>query len=193
MGKKLQAKDLITIGIFTAIYFILFFATGMIGIIPIFMVFLPLLVPITTGIPFMLFLTKTDKFGMVTIMSIIVGLLMFLVGHTWVVLVTALVCGLIADLIFKSGNYKSGKLSIIGFAVFSLWSIGAMTPFWFAKESYLAQIEKGYGTEYVKTVSAMTPNWVLPALIVGAFIFGILGGLLGKSVLKKHFKKAGIV
>ena len=30
-----------------------------------------LLIPIVTGIPFMLFLTKVEKFGMVTIMSLL--------------------------------------------------------------------------------------------------------------------------
>lgn len=37
---KLQAKDLINVGIFTAIYFVLFFAGMMLGYIPI---FIPLL------------------------------------------------------------------------------------------------------------------------------------------------------
>ena len=32
----------------------------------------------------------------------------------------------------------------------------------------------------------------LPALRSGIFVFAILGGLLGKAVLKKHFVKAGI-
>nr|WP_312701830.1 MptD family putative ECF transporter S component [Sedimentibacter sp.] len=75
MGNKLNAKDLINIGIFTAIYFVLFFATGMTGYIPVMLIFLPLLCPLVTGIPFMLFLTKVKTFGMVTIMGTILGLL----------------------------------------------------------------------------------------------------------------------
>ncbi|MCC7549957.1 MAG: MptD family putative ECF transporter S component, partial [Methanobacterium sp.] len=65
---RLNTKDLITTGIFTAIYIVIFFACGMLGYIPILLVFLPLICPIVTGIPFMLFLTKVKKFGMVTIM-----------------------------------------------------------------------------------------------------------------------------
>ena len=42
MDKKINAKDLINVGIFTAIYFVVFFACGMLGYIPIFMVALPL-------------------------------------------------------------------------------------------------------------------------------------------------------
>ena len=36
--KKLNAKDFINIGIFTVIYFVMFFITGMLGYIPIFAV-----------------------------------------------------------------------------------------------------------------------------------------------------------
>lgn len=56
--KKLNAKDFINIGIFTVIYFVMFFITGMLGYIPIFAVIIPLVLGILGGIPFMLFLTK---------------------------------------------------------------------------------------------------------------------------------------
>ena len=59
MEKKLQAKDIINVGIFTAIYFVLFFAGMMLGYIPIFIP--PWFAPIICGIPFMLYLTKVKK------------------------------------------------------------------------------------------------------------------------------------
>lgn len=37
-----------------------------------------------------------------------------------------------------------------------------------------------------------TPGWMYPVLFIVTFIGGILGALLGKAVLKKHFEKAGI-
>ena len=40
--KKLNAKDFINIGIFTVIYFVMFFITGMLGYIPIFAVIIPM-------------------------------------------------------------------------------------------------------------------------------------------------------
>ena len=42
-NNKLQAKDLINVGIFTAIYFVVFFAGMMLGYIPIFIPLLGLL------------------------------------------------------------------------------------------------------------------------------------------------------
>lgn len=104
---KLQAKDLINVGIFTAIYFVLFFAGMMLGYIPIFIPLLGLVCPIICGIPFMLYLTKVKKFGMVTLSGIILGLLNMLIGSGVLVLIFGIVFGVAADLIMKSGKYKS--------------------------------------------------------------------------------------
>ena len=51
-SNKLQAKDLINVGVFTAIYFVIFFAGMMLGYIPIFIPLLELVCPILCGIPF---------------------------------------------------------------------------------------------------------------------------------------------
>lgn len=77
---KLNGHDLMNIGIFGAIYFIILFVVAMLGIIPIFLPLLSVFVPIIGGIPFMLFLTKVKKPGMIFIMAIIMGLLMLLTG-----------------------------------------------------------------------------------------------------------------
>ena len=108
--KKLNAKDFINIGIFTVIYFVMFFITGMLGYIPIFAVIIPLVLGILGGIPFMLFLTKTGKFGAVTIMGTLVSVLCFLMGQSWISIPFGVVFGFLADLIFKAGEYKSWNI-----------------------------------------------------------------------------------
>lgn len=106
-NKKLKAKDLINVGIYTAIYIVIFFVVGMLNAIPVLYPFLYVLIPLISGIPFMLFLTKTEKFGMVTIMSVICGVFWFLMGYTWTAVVGYVVFGIIADIVLKAGNYKS--------------------------------------------------------------------------------------
>ncbi len=192
MENKLNAKNLITVGIFTALYFVLFFATGMIGYIPVMMLFLPLLCPLVTGIPFMLFLTKVKAFGMVTIMGTILGILMFITGHPWPILVLGFLCGLISDFILKSGNYKGWKTSVIGYAVFSEWVMGAVLALFFMRDSYFAQIRAGYGDTYADALLSLTPGWVFYVMIVLVGVGAVAGAFLGRTVLKKHFKRAGI-
>ena len=191
--KKLNAKDFINIGIFTVIYFVMFFITGMLGYIPIFAVIIPLVLGILGGIPFMLFLTRVKKFGMVTIMGILSGLLMGLTGMGFWGVPMGVIFGLLGDLILKSGGYKSAKKSLIGYAVFSLWMVGTYIPMYFMVEDSRASFAASFGEEYADRVMAVMPMWSIILVIAGIFIFAILGGLLGKALLKKHFAKAGIV
>lgn len=194
MNNKLEVKDLINVGLFTALYFVCFFCTGMVGYIPVFIVLIPFLCPIVAGIPFMLFLTKVKKFGMITIMGTIVSICMLLTGHPWIVVIFGIVFGLAADLIMKVGNYKSMKASIIGYGVFSEWLMGAIISLFFGfRENYFATMREGYGDVYADKLMALTPSWVFWVMIILAFAGGIIGAFLGKAVLKKHFKKAGMV
>lgn len=192
MENKLNAKNLITVGIFTVLYFVLFFTTGMIGYIPVMMIFLPLLCPFVTGIPFMLFLTKVQAFGMVTIMGTILGILMFVTGHPWPILVLGFLCGFLSDLILKTGSYRGWKTTVIGYVVFSEWVMGAMIPLFFMRDSYFAKIREGYGDTYADTLLSITPDWVFFVMALMIIAGAAAGAFLGKSVLKKHFKRAGI-
>lgn len=76
-NNRLNAKDLINVGIYTAICAVICCIVAMTGIIPIMMVLLVAFVPILTGIPYMLFLTKVKKFGMILILNILMGVLMW--------------------------------------------------------------------------------------------------------------------
>ena len=194
MNKKLQAKDFITVGVFTAIMLVIMMAVAMLGFIPVFIPLLSVLVPLISGIPFMLFATKSQKFGMITLMGVLIGIVMGMMGHGIFAFIAGPLCGLIADLIMKSGDYKSSKKDSLACGVFFLTIIGNYIPIILAREAYYKQlVETGYGTEYADALMKLVPDWSLIPLAVAAFVFGILGAQLGKAMLKKHFKRAGIV
>ncbi len=190
-SNKLQGKDLMNIGIYSAIYFVIVFAIAMLGYIPIMMPMLSVFVPLIAGIPFMLFLTKVKKFGMIWIMSIIMGILMILTGMAHYALIVGLFTGLIAEFIYKSGGYKSQSKAVLTCGVFSMWVFGNFIPLFFNREAYWAT-RQSFGEEYITTLNSLMPMWLCPVLLIASLVFGILGGILGKSLLKKHFKKAGI-
>lgn len=190
--KKLDVKDLINVGIFTAIYYILLIVAGFLGYIPIFSVLFSLVVALFCGIPFVLFLTKTKTFGMITIMGVLLGNLNFAFGQGWYSIVTGLFCGLLADLICKAGEYKSWKHMVVSFCVFSEWVIGSMLPMWIMKDSYFAMISDTQGTAYAEALESLITGRMLVLLIVLTAVAAILGAYLGKAVLKKHFTRAGI-
>lgn len=190
---KLEAKDLINVGIFSALYIIIVFLVGMIGYIPILLISFPIFIPLIAGIPFMLFITKVEKFGMISLMALICSLIMFLTGHTWMPILTAIIFGVLGDLIIKKGNYKSFKYIAIGYGVFANWFLGAFLPFWVMRDSYIQYIRGSMGNEYANSLLSLTPNWLPFVIVITVFIFGIIGAYLGRAVLKKHFQRAGIL
>ncbi len=190
--KKLDVKDLINVGIFTAMYYILLIAAGFLGYIPIFSVLFPLVVAFLCGIPFVLFLTKTKTFGMITIMGVLLGLLNFAFGQGWYSIATGLICGLLADLICKAGEYKSWKHIVACFCVFSEWVIGSMLPMWIMKDSYFAMMRDMQGASFADSLETLITGRMLALLIVLTAAAAVIGAYLGKAVLKKHFIRAGI-
>lgn len=192
-SNKLQAKDLINVGIFTTIYFVLFFAGMMLGYIPIFIPLLGLVCPILCGIPFMLYLTKVKKFGMVSLTGIVLGLLNLIMGSGVLVFIAGVAFGVLSDLVLRTGGYQSWKCTFIGNGIFSLWIMGYVSRMFLTRDAFFSSLVSSYGQEYVDTLMSYTPGWMFPVLFIVTLIGGILGALLGKAVLKKHFEKAGIV
>ena len=71
---KLTGKDLINVGIYSAMTLVIFFVVGLLTALPVVYPFLFLIWPIVCGIPMMLYYTKIRKFGMLTITGIIGGI-----------------------------------------------------------------------------------------------------------------------
>ena len=98
----------------------------------------------------MLFLTKTGKFGAATIMGTLVSVLCFLMGQSWISIPFGIVLGFLADLIFKAGEYKSWKHTVLGYCVFTEWVIGSMLPLWIMRDTFFeAYRSKGGTDEYI--------------------------------------------
>ena len=190
---KLGGKDLITIGIFTVIYFICIGVFGGLGVIPIFVPLTAVFCPLIGGIPYMLYVTKVKKFGMITIMGVLIGLLLTLMGMGYWAVILGAVAGLLADLIMKSGNYKSTKKAILSCGVFALWDFGNLMPFYVGRESYFATLAERFSEDYCNTLASYFPTWSAILFVVCCFVCGIIGGYIGKAICRKHFERAGIV
>ncbi|MGL9971910.1 MptD family putative ECF transporter S component [Enterococcus sp. DIV1420a] len=190
--EKLNVKDLINIGIFTALYIVLFFTAGMTGYIPFMMILLPCLIGLVGGIPLMLLLTKVPKFGVLTVTGVLVSLLMFMTGHPWTILVIGIPVTFLADLIAKIGSYRKWSFLLAAYILFSMWSFGAMFPLFFMKDTYLKSLESGYGSEYANKLGNLITTTMLPIILILAIVGAIIGAYIGRHVLKKHFKRAGI-
>ncbi len=189
---KLDGKDLINIGIYGAIYCVIMTAISMLGFIPIMLPMLSVLCPLLGGITMMLFYTKVHKFGMITIITVLIGAFLWITGMGYWPFLFSIVCGLLADFIAKSGNYKSRKMTILSHGVMNITIFGCFLPLYLDINKYFST-RTSFGSEYVDALTKIFQPWTAPVIFACSLVFGILGALLGMKFMKKHFEKAGIV
>ena len=80
-SRGLKGRDLITVGIFTALYFVINFLFMLLsGLHPYLWVFMPAIDALFAGIPFMLACAKVPKFGTVLIIGMVPSLIYFITG-----------------------------------------------------------------------------------------------------------------
>ncbi len=194
-SSKLKAKDFITVGIFTAILIVVEFLCGMLGYIhPYIVASYVVMIPLVGAIPMMLFYTKVEKFGMITIMSVLIAIIMFVLGMGYLGAPLIVAAGVIADLIAKSGKYKSFKKTILSYGVFCLWICANYFPVIVTADSYRTDLlDGGYSAEYCDDLFRAINEKTIAVLLILCFVFGCIGAVIGKKVVKKHFEKAGIV
>lgn len=195
-GKGLKGKDLITIGIFSAIYFVINFAFMLLGgIHPVLWMLMPGFIAVFVGIPFMLMAAKVQKPGAVFLMGLITALIYFVTGQfTLVILISMASACILAEVVRCMTKYDSFKGNAVSYVIFSLGMTGSPLPIWLFKADFLAQItEQGMPADYVTAVEALSSNAMLAVLFVAPVIGGIIGAFIAKELFKKHFVKAGIV
>ena len=195
-GKGLKGKDLITIGIFSAIYFVINFAFMLLGgIHPVLWMLMPGFIAVFAGIPFLLMAAKVQKPGAVFLMGLITALIYFVTGQfTLVILISMASACVLAEVIRSMAKYDSFKGNSTAYVIFSLGMTGSPLPIWLFKADFLAQItEQGMPADYVSAVEALSSNAMLVVLFVAPIIGGMIGAFIAKGLFKKHFVKAGIV
>lgn len=194
-SSKLKAKDFITVGIFTALLIVVEFLCGMLGYIhPYIVASYVVMIPLVGAIPMMLFYTKVEKFGMISLMSVLIAIIMFVLGMGYLGAPLIVAAGVSSDLIAKSGKYKSFKKTILSYGVFCLWICANYFPVIVTADSYRTDLlDGGYSAEYCDDLFRAINEKTIAVLLILCFVFGCIGAVIGKKVVKKHFEKAGIV
>lgn len=191
---NLSAKNLVTIGVFSAVYFVIMFAGGMMGIMgPQFILVGALLAGFINAIVMMLYLVRAKTVGALTITGLLCGLLMVLTGHSWFAILFGTLFGFIGDQVAASGDFVNRSRNILGYAVFTLWGISPMMPIFINSEAYFADVAQQMNSvEYAQQMAAIfTPTSILVITAV-TFLLSCVGGYVGTKVLDKHFVKAGM-
>jgi energy-coupling factor transport system substrate-specific component len=189
----LTTKDLIMAGAFSALYVaLLLMVVSTTGFIPIVYIFAPFILSIVLGTVYMLYAAKISKRWSLMILAALVGLATSM-GGMWPCIFWALLLGFASECIVNTGRRRSRKKYILSFMVFACTNMG---PFWallFAKQRYLDACVGYYGQDYANTFNRLTPWWIIFVFLAMAITGGLIGGVVGSRILKKHFEKAGIL
>lgn len=194
-SRGLKGRDLITVGIFTALYFVVNFLFMLLsGLHPYLWVFMPAIDALFAGIPFMLACAKVPKFGTVLIIGMVPSLIYFITGmFTPLILGLMLASCVVAEIIRAATRYESFAGNAVAYAVFGFGMCGSPLPLWAFHDSFVAQIAgQGMGADYLTTLETAANPGMLVAMFAATFVAGLVGAYIARGMFRKHFVKAGL-
>ena len=194
-SNKLKAKDFITLGIFTVLFFVVvmicIFASA---VTVVSYAFGPAIAAIPGGIIYMFMRAKVKKAGGIFLSGVVIGIVEFLIGAGWPVALGFILGGLIAECISRAGAYKNYMLNAVGYACFmTCFAIGTYLPM-MMMTSYIDSMTSSNGVdiEFMNSLYVFINGPMVLMIAVATFLCGMIGAGIGKLAFKKHFERAGI-
>lgn len=173
---KLKMKDIATIGIFSALLFVVTMVAGaLMGISMVLNMYSVAVVAVLSAPLYMLIMAKVHKKGAVLLTFAIVGILWGLFGGIFV-LIWMLGFGVVGEVLASKSKYQNYKMLTVSFGLYSVFWYGFDRP----KETVDAMIAAAHSTAGLAAIPV-----TLIAIVIGAVI--------AKRMLKKHFEKAGVI
>lgn len=170
--KGLTVKDLVTVGIFSALFLVfalvggIFFAPN-----PVLTFYMPVGSALLCGPVYLLMLAKVQKRWAASILGALLCIVWFVTGMHWAMALGYLVMGIIADLIAGTGGYKSKKINSLSYILLSLGGTASYLVF-FADPDGWAKTMLGNGTEqsYIDTMRSTGTTWIMVIMLAGLVI-----------------------
>ena len=193
--KKKSSKNAITAGVLITLYLVTYVVIGAISMpIPILFLLMPMLVALFAAPIYHMLLAKTKSNTAIFIAAVLPSIILVATGHIPIAPLVSIPAGIIALLIAKNGNYEDFKKNAISHLFFSLNLFGGFIPIWVMREAFFKSVmHEGLDQSFCDTVRALTPLWMLPAMIIGTFVFSLVGSYLTKKVLNKKLESAGVL
>lgn len=192
--KGLSVKDLVTVGIFSAL-FLVFALVGGISFAPnpVLTFYMPVGSALLCGPVYLLMLAKVKKRWAVSILGAILCIVWFVTGMHWAMALGYLVMGVVADFVAGAGEYKSKMMNSVSYIVISLGGTASYLVF-FANPDGWAKTMLGNGTEqsYIDTMRETGSVWIMLVMLVGTVLAAAVSAFVGCKMLRKQFEKSGI-
>ena len=188
---KLKMKDIATIGIFSALLFVVTMVAGaLMGISMVLNMYSVAVVAVLSAPLYMLIMAKVHKKGAVLLTFAIVGIIWGLFGGIFV-LIWMLGFGVVGEVLASKSKYQNYKMLTVSFGLYSVgYYLGAIAPLY-----YYPAFRYGFDRpkETVDAMIAAAHSTAGLAAIPVTLIAIVIGAVIAKRMLKKHFEKAGVI
>jgi len=183
-----------TIGIFLAIYIVLYFAITMFGFLNPVMMLVTLGLSIVVGaIPFMLFLARVKHAGMVALFTIVLGILLLVIGFPPLSIGILVALAVVVELVLAATGYRSRWAGVLSYTIFSVWNTAPLLPLFYDRQGYFSSPSMSrMGPEYTARLDAFLSPGVLIGFDIAAVLLGLIGGVIALRLLRKNFARAGL-
>ena len=190
----MSGRDLMTIGIFLAIYIVLYFAITMFGFLNPVMMLVTLGLSIVVGaIPFMLFLARVKHAGMVALFTIVLGILLLVIGFPPLSIGVLVALAVVVELVLAVTGYRSRWAGVLSYTIFSVWNTAPLLPLFYDRQGYFSSPSMSrMGPEYAARLDAFLSTGVLIGFDIAAVVLGLIGGVIALRLLRKSFARAGL-
>ena len=190
----MSGRDLMTIGIFLAIYIVLYFAITMFGFLNPVMMLVTLGLSIVVGaIPFMLFLARVKHAGMVALFTIVLGILLLVIGFPPLSIGILVALAVVVELVLAVTGYRSRWAGVLSYTIFSVWNTAPLLPLFYDRQGYFSSPSMSrMGPEHTARLDAFLSTGVLIGFDIAAVVLGLIGGVIALRLLRKSFARAGL-
>lgn len=190
----MSGRDLMTIGIFAAIYLVLYYGITMFGFLNPVMMLVTLGLSIVVGaIPFMLFLARVKHAGMVALFTIVLGILLLVIGFPPLSIGILVALAVVVELVLAATGYRSRWAGVLSYTIFSVWNTAPLLPLFYDRQGYFSSPSMSrMGPEYTARLDAFLSPGVLIGFDIAAVLLGLIGGVIALRLLRKNFARAGL-
>lgn len=191
---RLNIRDLVTIGIFNAIAIVCYALTVALSCTTVIGLFFSTAAAfLVLGTIYMLIVVKVRKKGTYLLCGIIMSFVGLIGGRIYTT-IGCIAAGIIAEiLVGKYNDFKRIAVAYGGYA--AVVAMGIYLPGFLMGVNYLLQrgANKGMTAETVQAYAGFFNPQFLGIVLGLNILSALIGALIGRKILNKHFVKAGIV
>lgn len=193
MKKGLKIQDLISIGIYTAVYFLIMSVVVLLLHL-IFGIFSYMFIPSGTalfaGIVYLLMIHRIPRFGALTILGLVNAVFFMFSGYFALSFIPSIVCGILADFIQHKTALPTKFKTYLSYTIFGFGLTGPILPMWFLQAEYKeALANKGKDAQYITDILSPINTGVFTLIVLSIIICSIIGLFIANKIYQKHFAK----